>query len=109
MQLHLPQVMEHHGSAWSGVDIDPTKQNQPVFANMRESKSGKPVRPPLCFRRSSCDLFECIEQKKLSEDEARLIFAQMVCIIHYLDVNSISHMDIKDENVVIDRTLKVRA
>lgn len=102
------QVMEHHGSAWSGVDIDPGKQNQAVVSNKSASKSGKPVRPPLCFRRSSCDLFECIEQKKLSEDEARLIFAQMVSVIHYLDANSISHMDIKDENVVIDQNLKVR-
>jgi serine/threonine protein kinase len=60
--------------------------------------------------RPSCDLFECIEQaphKRLSEEQARYIFAQVVETVYYLDSLGITHRDIKDENLVIDKELKV--
>lgn len=63
-------------------------------------------------RRPSHDLFECIEQsenKHLTEDQARYVFGQVVNAVEYLDSLGIAHRDIKDENVVIDRNLKVRA
>jgi serine/threonine protein kinase len=61
-------------------------------------------------RRVSHDLFECIEQsehKKLSEVQARYVFSQVVDAVHYLDCQGIAHGDIKDENLVIDKNLKV--
>lgn len=61
-------------------------------------------------RRPSHDLFECIEQskhKRLSESQARYIFAQVVEAVYYLNSQGITHCDIKDENLVIDRDLKV--
>ncbi len=61
-------------------------------------------------RRPSHDLFECIEQsehKRLSEEQARYIFAQVVDAVHYLDSHGISHRDIKDENIAIDKDLRV--
>ena len=70
-----------------------------------------PSAPPKFTRRPSHDLFECIEQskhKRLSEDEARYIFAQVVEAVHYLDSQGITHCDIKDENLVIDADLRVR-
>ncbi|SJK97243.1 uncharacterized protein ARMOST_00494 [Armillaria ostoyae] len=62
-------------------------------------------------RRPSHDLFECIEQsehKRLSEEQARYIFAQVVDAVHYLDSHGISHRDIKDENIAIDKDLRVK-
>uniref|UniRef100_A0A0W0F5J9 Protein kinase domain-containing protein n=1 Tax=Moniliophthora roreri TaxID=221103 RepID=A0A0W0F5J9_MONRR len=66
---------------------------------------------PQFSRRPSHDLFECIEQsehKRLSEDQARYVFAQVVDAVHYLDSQGVSHRDIKDENIVIDADLKVK-
>lgn len=61
-------------------------------------------------RRPSYDLFECIEQseqKRLTEEQARYVFAQVADAVHYLNALGIAHRDIKDENVVIDHNLKV--
>lgn len=61
-------------------------------------------------RRPSHDLFECIEQsehKRLSEDQARYVFKQIVEAVYYLHIQGVSHRDLKDENVVIDRNFKV--
>ncbi len=66
---------------------------------------------PNFSRRPSYDLFECIEQskhKRLSENQARYIFAQVVEAVHYLNSQGITHCDIKDENLVVDSELKVR-
>lgn len=63
------------------------------------------------FRRPSHDLFECIEQskdKRLSENQARFVFAQVVEAVHYLDSQGVTHCDIKDENILVDNYLNVR-
>jgi len=65
---------------------------------------------PEITRRPSHDLFECIEQsenKRLTDEQARYVFAQVVDAVEYLDSLGIAHRDIKDENVVIDKNLKV--
>ncbi|KAF9820425.1 hypothetical protein IEO21_01434 [Rhodonia placenta] len=66
---------------------------------------------PRFGRRPSHDLFECIEQskhKRLSESQARYVFAQVVEAIYYLDSQGITHCDIKDENLLVDSDLKVK-
>lgn len=83
-----------------------------------ESKAEQLLRPhsaaearPSFSRRASYDLFECIEQskhKRLSENQAQYIFAQVVEAVYYLESQGITHCDIKDENLVIDSDLNVR-
>ncbi|KAF8936828.1 kinase-like domain-containing protein [Dissophora ornata] len=66
-------------------------------------------KPALLVRRTSCDLFECIEHhSKFSESQARLIFKQIVDCVHYLNSRGICHRDIKDENIVIDNAFVVK-
>lgn len=48
--------------------------------------------PPPMLRRSSCDLFECIEQHtRLPEEHARLVFGQIVEVVYYLACMGICH------------------
>ncbi|KAG0368843.1 hypothetical protein BGZ54_001041 [Gamsiella multidivaricata] len=69
----------------------------------------EPPKPSLLVRRTSCDLFECIEHhSKFSESQARIIFKQIVECVEYLNSRGICHRDIKDENVVIDNDFKVK-
>ncbi|KAH8083762.1 kinase-like domain-containing protein [Cristinia sonorae] len=71
----------------------------------------RPEPRPNFSRRPSYDLFECIEQskhKRLSEGQARYIFAQVVEAVYYLDSQGITHCDIKDENLVVDKDLNVK-
>ncbi|KAJ8076434.1 hypothetical protein PM082_000857 [Marasmius tenuissimus] len=77
-----------------------------------EGKGSKLSAPrPKPSRRPSHDLFECIEQsedKRLTEDQARYVFSQIVDAVHYLDTQGVAHRDIKDENIVIDSDLRVK-
>lgn len=71
-----------------------------------------PLTRPTFGRRYSHDLFECIEQskhKRFSDEDAKYIFAQLIDVVEYLHDLGVTHCDIKDENVVIDKDLKVRA
>ncbi|GAA5892286.1 hypothetical protein JCM6882_003630 [Rhodosporidiobolus microsporus] len=68
-----------------------------------------PPRPAPMERRSSCDLFECIEQhSRFDEATAKYVFAQVVEIIYALGQMGIVHRDIKDENLVVDASYRVK-
>ncbi|WWC69477.1 uncharacterized protein I206_103418 [Kwoniella pini CBS 10737] len=73
--------------------------------NNEESKNGS--RPNMA-RRASYDLFECVEHQRFTEDQARIIFRQIVDAVGYLHRRGIYHRDLKDENIVIDRNLCVK-
>ena len=89
-------VMELHGTPWQ----PPTPE--PVAAS-------KQLRPAPMQRRTSCDLFECIEQhSRLTEEQARWVFAQVVETVWHLDRIGICHRDIKDENCVVDADFNVK-
>jgi len=115
--LHIP-VTPPQLSAGSGVSSEPGSAKQlsaspkGVILGSDES-SPSYLRPsqPVFSRRASHDLFECIEQsrdKRLSEDQARFVFAQVVEAVHYLDSQGVTHCDIKDENILVDNYLNVK-
>ncbi|CAO1613757.1 unnamed protein product [Parajaminaea phylloscopi] len=77
----------------------------------RSSQDGltPPPRPAPMERRTSRDLFECIEQHtRFPEDRAAWVFAQIVEAVYFLDKLGICHRDIKDENCVIDSDWNVK-
>ncbi|KAJ8502913.1 hypothetical protein ONZ45_g11321 [Pleurotus djamor] len=118
--MYYYMIQELHGSPWLNPKL-PRSQPNPVIESAkadgaRDSTDPLPQllvpqqRPDFC-RRPSHDLFECIEQsdqKRLSEKQARYVFNQVVDAVHYLDVQGVSHRDLKDENIVIDRSFKVK-
>ncbi|TKY87711.1 hypothetical protein EX895_003292 [Sporisorium graminicola] len=89
-------IMELHGTPWQ------PPAPEPVAAT-------KALRPAPMMRRTSRDLFECIEQhSKLTEEQARWVFAQVVETVWHLDRIGICHRDIKDENCVVDADFNVK-
>jgi serine/threonine protein kinase len=59
-------------------------------------------------RRTSCDLFECIERHHYFEEPlAKMIFKQIASCVAHLDLLGVCHRDIKDENIVIDDQFQV--
>ncbi|KLO19509.1 kinase-like protein [Schizopora paradoxa] len=67
-------------------------------------------RPP-AFRRPSHDLFQCLESTEkycLPESTAKIIFGQLVNAVLYLDMQGMTHNDIKDENVIIDEFYRIK-
>ncbi|PWZ01671.1 kinase-like protein, partial [Testicularia cyperi] len=90
-------VMELHGTPWQPAAAEPAPKKE------------KHLRPAPMQRRTSCDLFECIEQhSRLSEEQARWVFAQVVETVWHLDRIGICHRDIKDENCVVDADFNVK-
>ncbi|CDU23000.1 related to serine/threonine-protein kinase [Sporisorium scitamineum] len=89
-------VMELHGTPWQ----------PPAPAPVAPTKA---LRPAPMMRRTSRDLFECIEQhSRLTEEQARWVFAQVVETVWHLDRIGICHRDIKDENCVVDADFNVK-
>jgi len=131
-------IMELHGTPWkappskssskksSPTPTAPASETQALMPSLQANAmglvqagsqndaaaSGKALRPPPPVpmeRPSSCDLFECIEQhSRLSEEQARWVFAQVVEAVFYLDNLGITHRDIKDENCVVDADFNVK-
>ncbi|KAF8945971.1 hypothetical protein BGZ47_001624 [Haplosporangium gracile] len=86
-----------------------TSSSSSSLNQLSDDEAHQPPKSALLVRRTSCDLFECIEHhSKFTETQARLIFKQIVECVHYLNSRGICHRDIKDENIVIDNDFRVK-
>ncbi|KAJ3195276.1 hypothetical protein HK101_000613 [Irineochytrium annulatum] len=60
-------------------------------------------------RRTSCDLFECIDaHRRIPESTGKRIFAQIALGVDHLHRNNVVHRDLKDENIVINADYVVK-
>jgi len=116
--LHVPVTPPLSSTGSGDLSHEPGSAKQPsaspkhpILCSAEPSASYLRPPQPAFFRRPSHDLFECIEQskdKRLSESQARFVFAQIVSAVHYLDSQGVTHCDIKDENILVDGYLNVR-
>ncbi|KAF8930601.1 kinase-like domain-containing protein [Dissophora ornata] len=111
-QQHLVGSTSTSSSVSSASFQTTSTSSSSTSLSLSGSESDLYVEPPkasLLVRRTSCDLFECIEHhSKFSESQARLIFKQIVECVDYLNSRGICHRDIKDENIVIDNDFRVK-
>ncbi|KAK3827875.1 MAG: kinase-like domain-containing protein [Benniella sp.] len=116
--IAMATMNQRNGAENGGGSASTTSSGSSSFLGTTSSSSSslsqladgdEPSKPSLLVRRTSCDLFECIEHhSKLTESQARLIFSQIVDCVHYLNSKGICHRDIKDENIVIDNDFVVK-
>lgn len=109
-----------HGSYCSSSTLDspideyppmsvPTHHKNDFFNTVLIQEEEEPQQPVTIKRRTSCDLFECIERhNNFEEPLARMIFKQIASCVAHLDMIGVCHRDIKDENIVIDDQFQVR-
>jgi serine/threonine protein kinase len=110
-------VMELHGTQWAKTGMPMASTPPPRSPALSETSSyasslddeEHPMQNVVIQRRTSCDLFECIERHlHFDEGLARMIFQQIASCIAYLDLIGVCHRDIKDENIVIDDQYRVK-
>lgn len=111
--LQSPQVAVFAPDGTDATDallsMPPSVPTMSPVASPDQSLGLTPPRPAPMERRTSHDLFECIEQHtRFSEEVAAWVFAQIVEAVYYLAKLGICHRDIKDENCVIDSDYNVK-
>lgn len=91
-------ITEIHGDGqWQGKQHD-TKKSCLVSAGVDAKTCAKPT-----------DLFECIERFGcLPPEVAHKIFRQILDALVYLKSRNVFHMDLKDENIVVDKDFNIK-
>ncbi|KAI8992312.1 kinase-like domain-containing protein [Pilobolus umbonatus] len=111
-EVYFYLVMELHGTQWQNPSQSPIHSpalTQTSQSTLDEDELEDEIMDRMYVRRTSCDLFECIEQfKHFEESVAKKIFRQIVDCVAYLDRMGVCHRDIKDENIVVDNDFKVK-
>ncbi|KAJ3072640.1 hypothetical protein HDU98_003218 [Podochytrium sp. JEL0797] len=97
----------HHTQAKTPITL--TQHRDPRefhLSGMVRALTNPAVRPKHPFQ--STDLFDCIEHTRFDNTLARHVFKQIMQAVHHLHSLNISHRDLKDENIVIDDTFRVK-
>lgn len=102
-----------HGSYCSSTLDSPIDEYPPMATHKNDFFNTVLIQeqeqPVTMKRRTSCDLFECIERhNNFEEPLARMIFKQIASCVAHLDMIGVCHRDIKDENIVIDDQFQVK-
>ncbi|KAJ1552075.1 hypothetical protein HK405_012774 [Cladochytrium tenue] len=99
----------------AGQLLPPAGADRPLPRRVVSGSAGAPSqilaphRPSRHQRRSSRDLFEFIERNpRLPEPTLRLLFRQVAEAVQHVHARGFCHRDLKDENVVVDQSLRVR-
>ncbi|KAG0079560.1 hypothetical protein BGZ93_000801 [Podila epicladia] len=115
MEAMAQATLNQRNSAMPSSGSNSTSSSSSSFpsssssSSLTDSEAHEPPKAALLVRRTSCDLFECIEHhSKFSESQARVIFKQIAQCVDYLNSRGICHRDIKDENIVIDNDFVVK-
>lgn len=117
-QHYFYLVMELYGCEWKATSSSSASHQSssssisspvtPDHNGIDHFSTSFPSSPQQKVRRTSCDLFECIERhNKLSEAQTQKIFKQIVQCVDDLSSIGIYHRDIKDENIVVDSEFNV--
>ncbi|KAI8852652.1 kinase-like domain-containing protein [Chytridium lagenaria] len=111
---HSSHHHHHHPLHLRTTSSSPPSSPPPVVARA-DRRASNPVSARVVApkrrkgRRPSQDLFECIERNpRMPEGVARVIFAQIVDAVRFMHAKGYVHRDIKDENVIIDDSLRVK-
>lgn len=105
---HFHIINELAGSSWGNLKLDQARQvEQNEDSSDRSETSSSSSESS---RQSSCtDLFECIEvQGHLDEKTALYVLKQLVNVVYYLQSMNVYHLDIKDENILIDTKFNIK-
>jgi serine/threonine protein kinase len=106
-------VTELHGTSWDLGNPELNLRMNPQLKLYNPAKFQPPT--PNSRKKTSCDLFECIDarnliniDKDISEEIIKRIFGQVVSAVEYMNEVGMVHRDIKDENIVIDSHYKLK-
>ncbi len=90
-------VQELFGAVWNESNVS------------SQDKSDAPPQAGHVNKHRSMDLFELLETKRLTEDQVRYIFKQLVQVVSYLyNEHGLVHGDLKDENILVDANLTIK-
>ncbi|KAJ3076525.1 hypothetical protein HDU98_002512 [Podochytrium sp. JEL0797] len=100
-------LSNHHTNANTPVSLTQNKDPREFhLSDMVRALTNPNLRPTNPFQ--STDLFDCIEHTRFDNTLARHVFKQIMQAVHHLHSLNISHRDLKDENIVIDDTFRVK-
>ncbi|KAJ1531298.1 hypothetical protein HK096_007094 [Nowakowskiella sp. JEL0078] len=101
-------IQELFGNEWSCNEIDDENELNELEPRLNAISAPHPDIGFVPTLHRSMDLFDLLDVHTLTEKGACYIFSQVVNVVSYLNRNSIVHGDLKDENILIDKNMKIK-